>query len=88
MPFDYTSFEAELNSMGEDEVRTRYRRDEYLSHNIKNRFVQDWLREKEDLRRDDREAKTLSIAIRANHIAIAAIAIAAITAIAAIVFQK
>lgn len=88
MSFDYEAFDAELNALGEEEVRARYRRDEYLSHNIKNRVVQDWLRSKDDSRRDAREAATLSIASRANTIAVAAIAIAAITAIAAIIFQK
>jgi hypothetical protein len=88
MPFDYAALEAELNSLGEEVVRAKYRRDEYLSHNIKNRFVQDWLREKDDLRRAAREAETLSIARRANAIATIAIAIAAITAIVTIIFQK
>ena len=88
MPFDYAGFEAELNALGEDAVRALYRRDEYLLHNIKNRFVQDWLRVKDDARRDAREIETLKIASRANNIAIAAIAIATITAVCSIWFQK
>lgn len=88
VPFDYTAFEAELSALGEEEVRAKYRRDEYLDHNIKNRFVQDWLRSFDDARRDAREIETLKVASRANNIAIAAIAIATITAVCSIWFQK
>lgn len=85
MPFDYASFEAELNTLGETEVRARYRRDEYLNHAIKNRFVQDWLQSFEDARRDAREKETLSVAKEANRIASRAERWAMYAAIAAVI---
>lgn len=85
MPFDYAGFEAELDALGEPEVRAKYRRDEYLNHAIKNRFVQDWLREKDDVRRDEREEETISIARDANRIASRAERWAMYAAIAAVI---
>jgi hypothetical protein len=69
MPFDYAALEAEINSLGEEEVRARYLRDEYISHDIRYRYVQNWLLSKDSARRDAREAETLSIAKEANRIA-------------------
>jgi len=87
MPFDYAALEAEINSLGEEEVRARYLRDEYISHDIRRRYVQNWLLSKDSARRDAREEETLKIARRANNVAISAIILSAATAIIVAVIQ-
>jgi hypothetical protein len=84
----FTMFET----MGESEVQIRYTITPGYSPSLDVPYAKEWLRLKQEERdlaasekRDSREEETLSIAKRANQIAIAASIFSAIAAIAAII---
>ncbi|WP_439887820.1 hypothetical protein ACSX1C_00790 [Pseudomonas sp. MBLB4123] len=89
-------FWAELNDLGEEEVRVRlFVSKQWGDVGQKYELTHIWLKSQEDKRvleasskRDARELETLAIAKRANKISIAAIVITAIFAIVAIFLQK
>jgi hypothetical protein len=84
---------AKCERDGEETVRKRLAQRDYCTHD-EIPIVEEWLRSKEEQRtlaslakRDEREEKTLSIARRANTIAIIAMILSAIITLAMIIIQ-
>lgn len=100
--FTKDSFWAELDKLGEEQVLINLNVTKTYGQvgmsgtgPEKYELTKIWLKKQQDqrdfessLKRDAREIETLKIASRANNIAIAAIAIATITAVCSIWFQK
>jgi hypothetical protein len=84
---------AKCERDGEEIVRKRLAQRDYCTHD-EIPIIEEWLHGKEEQRtlaslakRDEREEKTLSIARRANTIAIIAMILSAIIALAMIIIQ-
>jgi hypothetical protein len=79
--FTKESFWAELDALGEDEVRVRFSvTKQFGDVGPKHELAKLWLARKDSAKRDAREERTLSLASRANRIAYIAVIIAAIAA--------
>jgi hypothetical protein len=77
--FTKESFWAELDALGEDEVRVRLSvTKQFGDVGPKHELAKLWLARKDSAKRDVREESTLRLAVWANIIAITAIVIAAI----------
>ena|SRR6267154_340568 len=79
--FTKESFWAELDALGEDEVRIRLTvTKQYGDVGSKHELTKLWLARKDSDKRNAREERTLSLASRANRVAYIAVIIAAIAA--------
>jgi hypothetical protein len=83
-----TSLLAELERLGEAEVQNRLQRGQFGQiGSDRYSFIQEWLRSKRDARSDQRADRALSIARRANIVAVIAMILSAATAIGVAVIQ-
>jgi len=83
--FTTEEFFAKLDELGENEVRIKLVTKIYGPNSDKRALAEEWLRRKEDQRRDEREDRSAERARRMMYSAWAANVIAIIAAITAIV---
>jgi hypothetical protein len=83
-----TDFLLEFEKLGEEEVRLRLQKGQYGAIGSERYlFTEAWLRAKRDTRGEQRADRALSIARRANIIAVIAMILSAATAISVAIIQ-